>query len=57
MKKKDEITTTYQIRLPAALLAEFQAAAKVKDRSPAGEIRAYMREYVGQTDDDDLDDD
>jgi len=38
--------TTYQIRLSASLLQQFRAAAKQEDRSPAGEIRAFMRDYV-----------
>jgi hypothetical protein len=39
---------TYQIRLPAELLEKFRAAARVKDRSPAGEIREFMRRYVSK---------
>jgi len=39
---------TYQIRVSADLVAEFRAIAKQKDRSPAGELRAFMREYVAQ---------
>ena len=38
--------TTYQIRLPKELLEEFQKQAKACDKSAAGEIREFMREYI-----------
>lgn len=40
--------TTYQIRLPADLLSEFRSLAKARDRSPAAEIREFMRGYVAE---------
>lgn len=39
---------TYQIRVSADLVAKFRAIAKKNDRSPAGEVRAFMREYVAR---------
>lgn len=41
-----ETMTTYQVRLPKELLEEFQKYAKANDKSPAGEIREFMREYI-----------
>lgn len=37
---------TYQIRLPEDLLTQFRLAAKARDRSPAAEVRDFMRAYV-----------
>lgn len=41
-----EENTTYQLRLPKALLADFLELARKNDKSPAGELREFMREYV-----------
>ncbi len=41
-----EEKTTYQVRLPKTLLAEFLELARENDKSPAGELRDLMREYV-----------
>lgn len=41
-----EAMTTYQVRLPRELLEEFQKHAKANDKSAAGEIREFMREYI-----------
>lgn len=37
---------TYQIRVDAALLKAFLELAKSNERSPAGVIREFMREYI-----------
>lgn len=45
--------TTYQIRVGVDLLESYKRASKARDKSPAGELREFMRRYVaehGQTD-------
>lgn len=43
-----EDNTTYQVRLPKTLLADFLELARKNDKSPAGELREFMREYVSR---------
>jgi hypothetical protein len=41
-----KVKTTYQLRLETKLLDDFLELARSMDRSPAAEIRDFMRAYV-----------
>lgn len=44
-----ETPKTYQIRVPEALLNDFREAAKIRNRSPAAELRDFMKWYVRES--------